>query len=331
MTSSSILTRIVVMMIKKLIDEQRAHLDYFYEQLDHEAVQKSFDRIAECQGVVFLTGVGKSGFVAQKVAATLMSTGTKAFFLPPLDALHGDLGMVNNKDMVLILSKSGQTEELLHLLPFIRSKGAMTIVATSSGKSRLAAACDDYIHLPCEKELCPFDLAPTTSTELQLLVGDLLSIYLMEKKSFSLDEYAQNHPGGSIGRRASVRVSDLMKEKTQMPLCIADVCLEEVLVDFTEKRCGCLIVVDEKKRLQGIFTDGDLRRALQTKGERVLKERLGDLMTKTARCISSKAPAIDAMKVMESDQQHPIMVLPVVDDGEVIGIIKMHDLIQSGL
>jgi arabinose-5-phosphate isomerase len=318
-------------MIETLLRRQKEHLEYFYEHIDQTSLQIVFDRISACRGVLFLTGVGKSGFVAQKVAATMMSTGTKAFFLPPLDALHGDLGMVNREDIVIIFSKSGQTEELLHLLPFIRSKGALLISITSHEQSRLAKSCEYHIHLPCEKELCPFDLAPTTSTEIQLLIGDLLAIYLMEKKQFSLDQYRQNHPGGSIGRRATVHVKDLMKERCDTPLCIADACLEEVLRDFTDKRCGCLIVVDENKRLQGIFTDGDLRRALQKKGEKVLKESLGSLMTREARYISSEAPAIEAMKLMESDHKHPIMVLPVVENEEVVGIIKMHDIIQSGI
>lgn len=318
-------------MIEKLLQQQKESLDYFYRSLDHKNMEKVFARIAQCNGVLFLTGVGKSGFVAQKVAATMMSTGTKAFFLPPIDALHGDLGMVSKEDMILILSKSGQTEELLHILPFIRNKGAMTIALTSNAQSPLVKACDDHVYLPCMQELCPFDLAPTTSTEIQLLLGDLLTIYLMEKKQFSLDQYAQNHPGGVIGKRATVHVKDLMKKRSDTPLCLADLCLEEVLHDFTDKRCGCMIVEDEQRRLQGIFTDGDLRRALQGKGEGVLKEKLAQLMKKSARSISSTAPAIEALRLMESDQKHPIMVLPVVDDGEVVGIIKMHDIIQSGI
>jgi len=315
-------------MIAKLLQQQKAHIDYFYQQVDEESLEETFAVIAQCKGVLFVTGVGKSGFVAQKIAATMMSTGSKAFFLPPLDALHGDLGMVTEEDAVLILSKSGQTEELLQLLPFIRNKGAMTVGFTSKERSRLALGCDHHIYLPCEQELCPFDLAPTTSTELQLVVGDLLSVYLMEQKQFSLDEYAKNHPGGSIGRRATVRVADLMQEP---PLCELDQRLEEILAEFTKRRCGCMVVVNKKRELQGIFTDGDLRRALQQRGESVLQERLGDLMTKTARTTSAKTLAVDAMKKMESDQKHPIMVLPVVDDKEVVGLLKMHDIIQSGL
>lgn len=330
MTSSSIHTRLEGM-IKRLLQQQQENIEYFYKKIDHNILERVFSFISSSRGVLFLTGVGKSGFVAQKVAATLMSTGTKAFFLPPLDALHGDLGMVSREDILLIFSKSGQTEELVHLLPFIRSKGATVIALTSNEQSRLAKSVEYHIYLPCLKELCPFDLAPTTSTEIQLLIGDLLSIYLMKSKEFSLDQYAQNHPGGSIGRRATVHVKDLMKEKSDTPLCVATLCLEEVLRDFTDKRCGCLIVVDEKNQFQGIFTDGDLRRALQKKGEQVLKEHLGALMTKGARVISSGAPAIDAMKLMEEDHKNPITVLPVVDDGEVVGIIKMHDIIQSGL
>ncbi len=231
----------------------------------------------------------------------------------------------------MILSKSGETEELLELLPFIRNKGAQIVAIISDGNSRLAKGADFSLVLPCESELCPFDLAPTISTEVQLLFGDVLTIGLMETKGFSLNQYAENHTGGHIGRRSSLLVRDLMLDKERTPICLSEDRLEEVLVDFSDKRCGCLIVIDEKRSLKGIFTDGDLRRALQKKGEKVLKESIGSLMTSAPKSIESKELAWDAMQLMESDQKHPVMVLPVVEKEEVVGIIKMHDLIQAGL
>lgn len=320
-------------MLKELFTKQRHSLEYFFDHLDSSACDPFVQAVLACKGVLFLTGIGKSGFIAQKIAATMMSTGTKAIFLSPIDALHGDLGMVSPDDSVLIFSKSGETDELLHLLPPLRNKGASLFAITSHADSRLAKGVDFHVTLPCDQELCPFNLAPTLSTTIQLLFGDALAIALMQSKGFKLHEYAENHPGGQIGRRITIKVRDLMLDKEKSPLCLPHQRLEEVLTEFTQKRCGCLIVTDEKRRLQGIFTDGDLRRALQAKGEQVLKDAVGNLMTSCPRTIDMEALAWDALQLMESDQKHPIMVLPVLDKEcqEVVGIIKMHDLIQAGI
>jgi arabinose-5-phosphate isomerase len=319
-------------MFNDLLVKQKQHLDYFFAHLNVAPCEILLKMILACEGVLYWTGVGKSGFIARKIASTMLSTGTKAFFLSPIDALHGDLGMVSKKDLVLILSKSGETEELLQLLPCIRTKGSQIVVITSQGGSRLAKGADYAVLLPCENELCPFDLAPTTSTTVQLVFGDALAIALMEMRGFSIDQFAINHPGGRIGRRSNLKVRDLMLDEERTPLCLSKDRLEEVLVDFSNKRCGCLIVIDNHKHLKGIFTDGDLRRALQAQGEKVLHQQIGHLMTKTPKAISAEALAWDALKLMESDQKHPVMVLPVVNSEQaVIGIIKMHDLIQAGL
>ncbi len=318
-------------MLRALFEKQNQHLDYFFAHLDYEKCEALFEKLKACKGVVFFSGVGKSGFIAQKIAATMMSTGSKAFFLPPIDALHGDLGMVGPDDFVLIFSKSGETEELLELLPALCNKGVTSVAITSDSTSRLAKRADLEIVLPCENELCPFDLAPTTSTEIQLLFGDVLTIGLMKARKFSLAEYAKNHPSGRIGKRATVRVKDLMLNFSKTPTCLPEDRLGDVLNEFSDKRCGCLLVVNELKQLQGIFTDGDLRRGLQQKGDQILNERLGDLMTKVPKSIEVDELAWDAVKLMESDQKHPVMVLPVEEQGAVVGIIKMHDLIQAGV
>ncbi len=333
MTSRPFTATISSVMLKEIFAKQKEYLENFYDALDPSQSERCVEEVLACKGVLFFTGVGKSGFIAQKIASTMMSTGTKALFLPPIDALHGDLGMVAKEDLVIVLSKSGETEELLEILPFVRNRGARLIALTSNPDSRLARSVDFHVTLTCPKELCPFDLAPTISTEVQLLFGDALSVAVMQRKGFSLEQYAANHPAGRIGRRASLKVRDIMLDKVSTPLCHAKDKLEEVLVDFTEKRCGCLIVIDENKQLKGIFTDGDLRRALQAKGEQVLKEKVGNLMTLSPKFIDTESPAWDAMKLMESDQKHPVMVLPVLDEKkkEVVGIIKMHDLIQAGL
>jgi arabinose-5-phosphate isomerase len=318
-------------MLKELFAKQKESLETFFSEIEAGPCERLVEEVLTCKGVVFFTGIGKSGFIAQKIASTMMSTGTKASFLSPIDALHGDLGMISKLDLAVILSKSGETDELLELLPFVRSRGARLVAITSNPQSRLAKGVDFSIALPCPSELCPFDLAPTISTEVQLLFGDVLTVAVMRAKGFTLDQYAANHPGGRIGRRASLKVRQMMLDKERTPLCFAEDRLQEVLVDFSNKRCGCLIVIDEQKRLRGIFTDGDLRRALQAKGEKVLQEKIGNLMTRTPKAIDADALAWDAMKLMEADQNHPIMVLPVLEKSEVVGIIKMHDLIQAGV
>lgn len=319
-------------MLVELLKRQHELLARYFEAFDTRRALMLFEELKACPGVLFFTGVGKSGLIAQKIASTLMSTGTKSFFLSPTDALHGDLGMVSTSDSVIALSKSGETEELLQLMPSVRNKGAKIVAITSNPSSRLVKASDLHLELPCEAELCPFDLAPTISTSIQLLFGDLMAIYLMEAKGFTANDFALNHPGGRLGKRSSLRVRDLMLKRADMPLASRGATLQEVLADFSEKRCGCLVIVDSESRLEGIFTDGDLRRALQGKGERVLEEKLHNLMTKAPRAIHIDALAFDALKLMEADQKRPITVLPVLSsEGTICGLIKMHDIIQAGL
>lgn len=294
-------------------------------------VEELLQTFLSCKGVIFFTGIGKSGIIAQKIAATLVSTGTKAMYIPATDALHGDLGIIGKEDVFVFLSKSGESDEILQLLPFVRSKQAFIVGLVCNPKSRLAKACDLSITLPLERELCPFDLAPTTSTAIQLIFGDVIAVGLMRARDFSMDDYALNHPAGRIGRRLHVYVSDIMLKEEEVPLCRSEDKLVNKLVELSNKRCGCLLVVDEKKHLKGIFTDGDLRRALQSKGGKVLEEPIENLMTKEPKWIEPSKLAYEAMQRMESDPKHPIMVLPVVKEKKVVGLIKMHDIVQSGL
>ena len=319
-------------MLPELLKKARNHLDAFFDEIDVSALEKVFDLFLSCKGVLFFTGVGKSGLVAQKIAATMTSTGTKALAISPTDALHGDIGIVSKDDVFIILSKSGETEELLQILPFVRNKGAKLLAVVSKEGSRLARGCDFSISLPFQQELCPFDLAPTTSTTTQVIFGDILAIALMRAKNFSLLEYASNHPNGQIGRRSTLLVQDLMLQGEELPVAFPEKKLSEVLNEFSNKRCGCLLVVDQQKKLHGIFTDGDLRRSLEKHGGDVLSRPLSEMMTLSPRAVDPKALAWDALKLMEADQRRPITVLPVLDeDQRVVGLIKMHDLIQSGV
>ncbi|MBN4067113.1 KpsF/GutQ family sugar-phosphate isomerase [Simkania negevensis] len=318
-------------MIKDLFVEQRRLVNGFFDSIDANVVEELVQRLLSCHGTVFFSGIGKSGFVAEKVATMMVSLGTKASYLSPTNTLHGDLGIVHAGDVFVFMSKSGESEELLHLVPFLRNKGVFLVAIVCNKESRLCRACDFVVELPVERELCPFDLAPTTSAAVQMIFGDIIAVALMKAKSFSIEEYASNHPAGSIGKRATLKVKDLMLCGEDVPLCRPHDLLVDVLVELSNKRCGCLVVADENKAMKGIFTDGDLRRALQAKGATIMDATLEELMLKTPRSIAPDVLAWHAMKKMEEDQKHPITVLPVIDDTRVVGIIKMHDIIQSGL
>lgn len=317
-------------MIKKLFETEKKILDYFFEHIDVEAVEKLFDVLKDCKGLILTTGVGKSGLVAEKIASTLTSTGSRSFFLSPINALHGDIGSASKGDVFLLISKSGESEELLHMIPLLKQRGVKPIAIVNHGNSRLAKACEMAIVLPLERELCPHNLVPTTSTVTQMIFGSALAVGLMQLKNFSLDEYAMNHPAGKIGRRLTLKVADLMLKNGDVPFCAPKDKLVDVLVELSNKKCGCVIVADEDKTLLGIFTDGDLRRSLQVHGSKSLESTMQSLMTKTARFITSHEMASVALTMMEADR--PIMVLPVVEkDHKVIGLIRMHDIVQSGL
>jgi arabinose-5-phosphate isomerase len=263
---------------------------------------------------------------------TMTSTGSRAFFLSATNALHGDIGIIGPDDIFIMISKSGESDELLQLVPFIRNKGIKIGAMVTNTSSRLARAVDFFLTLPLEKELCPFDLAPTTSTVIQMIVGDVIAIALMELRKFTVDDFAKNHPAGRIGRRILIRVQDLMISGSGIPLCHPRDKLVDTLVELSNKRCGCVLVINDDKELLGIFTDGDLRRALQKQGAKALDSKMEDLMTRTPRWIAAKELAWEALHLMEADQKHPIMVLAVLDDSKkVVGIIKMHDIVQSGL
>ncbi len=316
-------------MLKKLFEMQRVELNYFFDALDEVKARTFFEACAACSGLLVFTGVGKSGLVAEKIAATLSSTGTRALYIPTINFIHGDLGILSSQDVLILLSKSGETEELLSLVPFAKRKGAKLLSLTCRDKSRLAASCDVNVTLPMRRELCPFDLVPTTSTAMQLLFGDVLAVALMQAKGFTLDAYAENHPAGSIGKKLLLTVEDIMR--TDLPLCYKDDMLMDVLVELSDKRCGCLLVVDEVSKLLGIFTDGDLRRAIQRERESILQLRMEDLMCMEPITVSPDMSAWDAMKRMQKDPKRWILTAPVVRDERVVGIIRMHDLVQAGL
>lgn len=318
-------------LLKNILDEQQQYLDHYFRNLDLKQVEKTVDACMRTPGLIVFTGVGKSGIIAEKIAMTLISTGTKALYLPPTNFLHGDIGILSSEDMLVLISRSGETEELLNLVPFARMRNARLLGIVSNPQSRLAKLCDEFVNLPVEKELCPFDLAPTTSTAVQLLFGDLLAVSLMRLKQFDLSSYALNHPSGSIGKKMSVKVSDIMFKDGQVPLCSPQDKLIDVLVELSNKKCGALLITDPQGELLGIFTDGDLRRALQSQGSSVLDQPIQALMTASPLSIDQDELAWDALKVMQRDPKKYVMVLPVLDKKKVVGILHMHALVQSGI
>ena len=318
-------------MLREIFSDQRKHLEYFFDHLDESQAEAVFNLCAGIKGFLVLTGIGKSGLVAEKIAMTLVSTGTKALYLPSLNFLHGDIGIVSADDCVILLSKSGETEELLTLVPFIRKKGAKLIALVSNSNSRLAQLADVALSLPVEKELCPFDLAPTISTEVQLLFGDVLTMALMKHKGFTLASYGENHPSGTIGKKATIKVSQIMVQGGDLPLCRPSQKLLEVLSEFSSKRLGCLLIVGPEGEFQGIYTDGDLRRSLQAFGSEVMQKTIEELMTRSPISIQSDVLAWDALKLMQRDPKRWIMVLPVIEEEKVVGLVRMHDIIHTGI
>ncbi|NGX39607.1 MAG: Arabinose 5-phosphate isomerase KdsD [Chlamydiae bacterium] len=314
--------------LEELCLRQKQYLLHYFEALDLSEVEAVLEVCLQCSGILALTGLGKSGIIAQKIARTFVSTGTRSLFLPPTDLLHGDIGVLTEDDVVLLFSKSGETKELIEMVGPIRMRGAKIIAVVSDRDSRLAKEGDLMVTLPVEKELCPFDLAPTTSATVQLLFGDLLSISLMQKKGFRLEDYAQNHPSGSIGKKITLTVRELMKNRKELPICRPEDRLMDALFDLSDKKCGCLLVAREDKLL-GIFTDGDLRRALHGRGGEVVHETMDNLLTAHPIVVGPEELALDAMKKMQENRF--VMVAPVIENGKLIGLIRLHDIIHEGI
>jgi arabinose-5-phosphate isomerase len=318
-------------MLKDLFNEQRRYINNFFDHIDISKAEEILDVFFQCKGLIVFTGVGKSGIIAEKIAMTLTSTGTKALYLAPTNFLHGDIGILTPEDLFVMISKSGETEELLNLLPYVKRKKVQSISIVSNPHSRLAKACDLSISLPVEKELCPFDLAPTTSTAIQLIFGDVMAVALMKTKEFSLGEYVMTHPSGTIGKKMTLKVEDVMIKGDQIPLCSPQDHLSEALIELSNKKCGCVLIVDPKGRLLGIFTDGDLRRALQSQGSKVLDKTMDELMTSSTIFVDKEDLVWDVLKMMQKDPKKWVMMCPVIENGIVAGVIRMHDIIQSGL
>ena len=293
-------------------------------------VDQSFARacnyILDCEGRVVVLGMGKSGHIGNKIAATFASTGTPAFFVHPGEASHGDLGMIKGDDVVLALSNSGETEEIITLLPVIKRLAVPLISLTGHSSSRLAQTASVNIDISVEKEACPLGLAPTSSTTAMLAMGDALAIALLEARNFSAEDFAIAHPGGMLGRRLLLHVRDIMHTGVELPAVYPDTRVSETLIVMTQMGLGSAAIIDRENKITGIFTDGDLRRALDN-GIDVHKTEINKVMTRNCRTIKQDCLAAEALAVMDDCR---INALPVVDeDRHLIGLLNMHDLLRA--
>ncbi|KAL2942695.1 putative arabinose 5-phosphate isomerase [Bienertia sinuspersici] len=314
-----------------LFKSQQGYLNYFFKHLDLSQTLKFTQILLNSKGTIFFTGVGKSGFVAQKISQTLISLGIRSGFLSPVDALHGDIGILTCNDVVVFFSKSGNSEELIKLAPCAKAKGAYLVGITSTEANNLMGFCDLNLYLPLERELCPFDLAPVTSTAIQMVFGDTVAIALMGARNLSKEEYAANHPAGKIGKSLIFKVKYVMKKQQELPVCKEGDLIMDQLVELTSGGCGCLLVIEDNYNLIGTFTDGDLRRTLKASGEGIFKLTVGEMCNRHPRTIGPDAMAVEAMQKMESPPS-PVQFLPVIDEqGILIGIVTLHGLVASGL
>jgi arabinose-5-phosphate isomerase len=324
---------VVVKRAKEVLGIEANGIMSLINRLDDRFVQ-AVELLYNCRGKVVVTGMGKSGLICRKIAATLSSTGTPSFFLHAGDANHGDMGMIMANDVVLAISNSGETEEILRLIPILRRLGVKLIAMTGNHDSSLSRAADVVLDASVKEEACPLGLSPTASTTTALALGDALAVILLEQKGFKEEDFALRHPGGTLGRKLLLRVEDLMHRNSDVPLVRGETPMNEAILVITSKRLGVTGVTDEWGNLIGIITDGDLRRGLQLHGNGMLSRRADEVMARKPRSIEKDALASQALARMEENVPRPITSLFVVDkpgDAVPIGILHIHDLLKAGI
>lgn len=313
---------------RNVLDIEAQGILSLIERLDDSFV-RAVDLLHNCKGKVVVTGLGKSGLICRKIAATLSSTGTPSLFLHAGEGIHGDLGMIMKGDVVLAVSNSGETDELLMILPIIRRLGLKLIVMTGNPNSTLSRAGDVILNAAVKEEACPMGLSPTASTTVALALGDALAVVVLEKKGFKEEDFALRHPGGTLGRKLLLRVQDLMHRDAELPVVHEETPMKEALLEITSKRLGVTGVIDGQDNFVGVITDGDLRRGLESKGD-IFRFKAKDLMTRHPKTIPADALAAQAVAVME---QHSITSLFILEDGgrKPIGVVHLHDLLKAGV
>ncbi|OQW33640.1 MAG: D-arabinose 5-phosphate isomerase [Nitrospira sp. SG-bin1] len=289
---------------------------------------KAVDLLVQCKGKVVVSGMGKSGLIGQKIAATLASTGTSSFFLHPAEGVHGDLGMLARRDALIAISNSGETQEVLQLLPYVKRLGIPVIALTGRMTSTLAKNSDVALDVSVQEEACPMGLAPTASTTATLALGDALAVALLKKREFKEEDFARFHPGGTLGRRLLVKVKDLMHADSEIPMVHANVGGMAAMLEMSAKKLGMTTVVDHEGALVGVITDGDLRRYIQ-RGTDLVNATAGELATHNPKTVGPQELAATAVEMME---RYSITTLVVTDDGRTIrGVIHLHDLLKNGI
>lgn len=310
-------------------EQMRLEADAITKAIENinESVIKAIDLLYDCKGKVVVTGMGKTGIIARKIAATLASTGTTSIYLHPAEGVHGDLGMIQDNDVVIAISNTGNTQEILAIIPYLKFNNIPLIALTGNMQSVLATNSEVAINCSAPKEYEPFGLVPTASTTVALSIGDALAVALLKRRDFKVSDFAMFHPGGTIGKKLLLKVGDIMHKGDNNPIVGNRVTMQEVILEMTSKGLGCTNVVDNGK-LIGIVTDGDLRRFLQT-GDIDIHKNVTEVMTRNPKSIKSDMLAVEAINIMEAFK---ITMLPVVDDEDKpVGLLHMHDLIKSGV
>ena len=298
------------------------------ERIGNEFIQ-ACQFMYNCKGRIVVLGMGKSGHIGDKIAATLASTGSPAFFVHPGEASHGDMGMITSQDAVLALSNSGETSEILTILPLIKRLGVPLIALTGNPGSTLANAADAHLDVSVEKEACPLGLAPTSSTTAALVMGDALAVSLLEQRGFTADDFALSHPGGALGRRLLLHIDDIMHAGDTIPVVSESASLSDALLEMTQKGLGMTAIIDAEGKMAGIFTDGDLRRVLDHGAVNVHETNISDVMTRDCKTAQPRQLAVETLRMME---EYKISSLIVVDDDKKpVGAMNMHDLLRAGV
>lgn len=318
----------IVELAKRVLTVEAQSLLEIKDRIGEDFV-KAVDIIYNSKGRVVVTGIGKSGLVGRKIAATLASTGTPSFFMHPAEASHGDLGMVTEEDVVVAISNSGETEEVLRLIPFLKYFNVKIIAITGNSQSTLAKQADAVLDISVKEEACPFGFIPTSSTTATLAVGDALAVALMRKNGFRKEDFAFFHPGGSLGRRMLTKVKDLMHTGEELPLCLSDTKMIDAILEISSKRLGVVVVVGNDNSILGIITDGDVRRGVQRFGKSLFDMKASEVMTPNPKTIDEEELAASALSKM---QKYSITSLIVPDrEGKAKGIIHIHDILKKGI
>lgn len=312
---------------RAVIDIESKMISSLKDRIDHQFAE-ACDLMLTCKGKVIVMGMGKSGHIAKKIAATFASTGTPAFFIHPGEAKHGDFGMITKNDTLLVISNSGETEEILCILPFIKRLNIPLITLTGKPHSSLAKAATVNIDVSVEQEACPLGLAPTSSTTAALVMGDALAISLLENRGFTAEDFALSHPGGSLGRRLLLRVEDLMHTAPHIPKIDENTVLKSALMEISQKKLGMTTVVEQNNSLVGILTDGDVRRAFDNNAD-VYSTPVHKIMTRRPRVISATTLAVDALNIMNTSKITALIITN--EQNHPIGVIHLHDILRAGV